>query len=57
MFAGSLRSGKRAAAIMSLVATARANGLDPHAWMTDTLTRLSTTLDRDIDSLLPLRKE
>ena len=57
LFAGSEQAGRRAAAIMSLVATARANGLDPHAWMTDTLTRLSTTLDRDIDSLLPLRKE
>lgn len=56
LFAGSEQAGRRAAAIMSLVATARANGLDPHAWLTDTLTRLPTTLARDIDSLLPLRQ-
>ncbi len=42
---------------MSLLATAKANGLDPHAWLTDTLTRLPTTQHRDIDSLLPLRSE
>ncbi len=57
LFAGSEHAGRRAAAIMSLLATAKANGLDPHAWLTDTLTRLPTTLNRDIDSLLPLRRE
>lgn len=54
LFAGSESAGRRAAAIMSLLATAKANGLEPHAWLTDTLTRLPTTKDRDIDSLLPL---
>ena len=54
LFAGSHTAGLRAAAIMSLLATAKANGIEPHAWLTDTLTRLPTTLDRDIDSLLPL---
>lgn len=44
---------KRAAAIMSLLATAKANGRDPHAWLTDVLTRLPTTRDRDIGDLLP----
>jgi transposase len=53
LFAGSETAGKRAAAIMSLLATAKANGHEPHAWLTDVLTRLPTTLDRDIDSLLP----
>ena len=53
MFAGSETAGQRAAAIMSLLATAKANGHEPHAWLTDVLTRLPTTLDRDIDSLLP----
>ena len=52
-FAGSERAGQRAAAIMSLLATAKANGVDPHAWLTDVLTRLPTTLDRDIETLLP----
>jgi transposase len=53
LFAGSETAGKRAAAIMSLLATAKANGIDPHAWLTDVLTRLPTTLDRDIGDLLP----
>ena len=55
LFAGSETAGVRAAAIMSLLATAKANGRDPHAWLTDVLTRLPTTLDRDIDTLLPHR--
>lgn len=55
LFAGSETAGKRAAAIMSLLATAKANGHDPHAWLTDVLTRLPTTLDRDVDVLLPHR--
>lgn len=56
LFAGSEQAGRRAAAIMSLLATAKANGIDPHAWLTETLARLPTTLDRDIDSLLPIRQ-
>jgi hypothetical protein len=39
---------------MGLLATAKANGFDPHAWLSDVLTRLPTTLDRDIDTLLPV---
>lgn len=54
LFAGSETSGQRAAAIMSLFATAKANGVEPHAWLTDVLTRLPTTRNRDIDALLPL---
>lgn len=54
LFAGSETAGRRAAAIMSLIATAKANGIEPHAWLTDVLTRLPTAKDRDIDSLLPL---
>jgi hypothetical protein len=53
LFAGSEPAGKRAAAIMSLIATAKACGHDPHAWLSDVLERLPTTLDRDIDELLP----
>jgi transposase len=55
LFAGSASAGERAAAIMSLIATAKANGHDPQAWLTDVLTRLPTTLDRDLDALLPHR--
>ncbi|MGH8216647.1 MAG: IS66 family transposase, partial [Rhodanobacteraceae bacterium] len=54
LFAGSETAGKRAAAIMTLIATAKANGIEPHTWLTDVLTRLPTTKDRDIDTLLPL---
>lgn len=39
---------------MSLIATAKANGNEPRTWLTDVLTRLPTTKDRDIDSLLSL---
>lgn len=55
LFAGSDSAAKRAAAIMSLLATAKANGHDQHAWLTDVLARLPTTLDRDIEALLPHR--
>ena len=54
LFAGSYSAGQRAASIMSLLATAKANGLDPHAWLSEVLARLPTTKDRDIDSLLPI---
>lgn len=53
LFAGSDNAATRAATIMSLLATAKANGHDQHAWLTDVLTRLPTTLDRDIETLLP----
>ena len=53
LFAGSETAGRRAAAIMSLLATAKANGHCPHAWLTDVLTRLPTTLDKNIGELLP----
>ena len=56
LFAGSEAAGKRAAAIQSLLATAKANGLDPMAWLTDTLEKLPTWPNSRIDELLPLRK-
>lgn len=56
LFTGSERAGQRAAAIQSLFATARLNGLDPAAWLRETLDRLPTCLNRNIDSLLPLRQ-
>lgn len=54
LFTGSERAGQRAAAIQSLLATAALNGLDPAAWLRDTLEKLPTCLNRNIDSLLPL---
>jgi transposase len=55
LFAGSLRAGKRAAAVMSLVHSARLNGHDPHAYLTDVLARLPTHPARLVGELLPHR--
>lgn len=55
LFAGSLRSGKRAAAIMSLIQSARNNGHDPYAYLKDVLTRLPTQRASEIAELLPHR--
>ena len=57
LFTGSERAGKRAAAIQSLLATAKLNGLEPAAWLRETLEKLPTCLNSQIDSLLPLRKD
>jgi len=53
LFAGSLRSGKRAAAIMSLIQSARLNGHDPYVYLKDVLTGLPTQRASEIDLLLP----
>lgn len=53
LFAGSLRAGQRAAAIMSLIQTARLNGHHPVVYLKDVLTRLPTTKQKDIETLLP----
>jgi hypothetical protein len=45
LFAGSLRSGMRAAAIMSLIQSARMNGRDSYAYLKDVLARLTTSTD------------
>lgn len=55
LFAGSLRAGQRAAAVMSLVQSAKINGHDPYAYMKDILTRLPTQRASQIDDLLPHR--
>lgn len=55
LFAGSLRSGKRAAAIMSLTQSARLNGHDPYAYLKDVLTRLPAQRASEITELLPHR--
>ena len=56
LFTGSERAGCRAAAIQSLLATAKLNGLDPAAWLRETLEKLPTCRNNQIDSLLPIRK-
>ena len=55
LFAGSLRAGKRAAAIMSLVHSAKMNGHDPYAYLKDVLQRLPTQRNSRLDELLPHR--
>lgn len=57
LFAGSERAGCRAAAIQSLLGTARLNGLDPLAWLKDTLEKLPTCPISKIDELLPFPKK
>lgn len=53
LFAGSERAGRRAAAVMSLIQSAKLNGLDPHAYLKDVLTRLPTHPNSRIEELLP----
>jgi len=55
LFAGSLRAGKRAAVIMSLVHSARLNGHEPHAYLKDIMQRLPTQPASRIGELLPHR--
>lgn len=53
LFAGSLRSGQRAAAVMTLIQSAKLNGHDPYAYLKDVLARLPTQKNSAIDELLP----
>ncbi len=52
-FAGSDEGGRRAAAIYTLVETAKLNGIDPRAWLADVLARLPDHPARRIAELLP----
>ena len=54
-FAGSDRGGERAAAIYTLIETAKLNGIDPQAWLADVLARLPDHPAKQIDQLLPWR--
>ncbi|PNM27170.1 IS66 family transposase [Yersinia enterocolitica] len=53
LFAGSLAAGQRAANIMSLLETARLNGLEPYAWLKSVLTRLPEWPEERLYELLP----
>ena len=55
LFAGSLRAGRRAAAVMSLIQSAKLNGHDPYAYLKDVMDKLPTWPNRRIDELLPHR--
>jgi transposase len=52
-FAGSDRGGERAAAIYTLIETAKLNGIDPQAWLADMLARLPDHPAKRITDLLP----
>jgi transposase len=52
-FAGSDRGGERAAAVYTLIETAKLNGIDPQAWLADVLARLPDHPAKRIGDLLP----
>jgi hypothetical protein len=53
LFAGSDRGGERAAAMYSLVATAKLNDVDPRAWLADVLARIADHPVSKLDELMP----
>jgi transposase len=52
-FAGSDEGGRRAAAIYTLIATAKLNNIDPQAWLADVLARINDHAIQRLDELLP----
>ena len=55
LFIGSELAGQRAAVVMSLVQSAKLNGLDPWAYLRDVLARIHSHPSHRIDELLPHR--
>ena len=53
LFCGSDRGGRRAAAMYSLIVTAKMNGVDPQAWLADVLSRIAGHPAHRLDELLP----
>ncbi|HEX2646383.1 MAG TPA: IS66 family transposase [Candidatus Dormibacteraeota bacterium] len=53
LFAGSDRGGERAAAMFTLIETAKLNGVDPQAWLADVLGRINDHPATRLDGLLP----
>jgi transposase len=52
-FCGSDRGGERAAAIYTLISTAKLNDIDPRAWLADVLARINDHPASRLDELLP----
>jgi transposase len=55
LFAGSDKGGERAAAIYSLIETAKLNGLNPEAYLRDVLARIADHPVSHVDEMLPWR--
>ena len=55
LFVGSELAGQRAAVVMSLVQSAKLNGLDPWAYLRDVLARIHTHPSHRLEELLPHR--
>jgi hypothetical protein len=55
LFMGSEGGGKSAAIAYTLIETAKLNGVDPQAWLTDVLSRIAEPKVNRIDELLPWR--
>ncbi len=55
LFVGSEGGGKAAAIAYTLVETAKLNGVDPQAWLTNVLSRIADHKITRIDELLPWR--
>jgi transposase len=52
---GSDNGGRSAAIVYTLIETAKLNGVDPQAWLTDVLSRIADHKVNRIDELLPWR--
>jgi transposase len=55
LFAGSDRGADRAAVMLTLIATARLNDVDPKAWLADVLARIADLPSSRLHELLPWR--
>ncbi len=55
LFVGSEGGGKSAANAYTLIQTAKLNGVDPQAWLTDVLSRIADHKITKLDELLPWR--
>ena len=55
LFAGSERGGKSAAIAYTLIETAKLNGVDPQAWLTDVLSRIADHKINRINKVLAWR--
>ncbi|KUZ77875.1 hypothetical protein WI37_13555 [Burkholderia ubonensis] len=53
LFAGADSGGERAAAIYSLIGTAKLNGIDPEAYLRAVLTRIADHPINRVEDLLP----